>query len=275
MIQIFKASVTAQITSVGRSIGIRHTGFIVLAALSGLSSQAMAEDIPFSTQDPTRAQQPLPNPSFNDQKKKGSSFVLPKVLAAEAQASKGNLIKINKIAFEGNTVFTTEELEKNTADFLNRQLRASDIEAIRRQLSQFYIDHGYINSGAVLQSQSMADGVLKIKIIEGKLTKVRQTGQERLREGYIADRLIAGSGEPLNVTELQDSFRLLLGDPLIQQLNGQLLPGEHLGEATLDVNVKRNRPYQLYFGADDYQTPAVGAYTGRIGGWVDNLMTLG
>jgi hemolysin activation/secretion protein len=275
MIEILKTIVTDQALYIGRSLKMRHNGLIFLAICSGWSCQVQAEDAPLTT-DPTRAQQPLPNPSFSDQKKKGPGFVLPKVQPAEAQVvPKGNLIKINKVVIEGNTVFTTSELDKVVAEYLNRQLRASDIEAIRRQLTQYYTDHGYVNSGAVLQSQSLADGILKIKVIEGRLTKVRQTGQERLREGYIGGRLMAGSGDTLNVTKLQDSFRLLLGDPLIQQLNGQLLPGEHLGEATLDVVVKRARPYQLYFGADDYQTPAVGAYTGRIGGWVDNVLTLG
>jgi hemolysin activation/secretion protein len=233
-----------------------------------------AQALPAVTPDRTKAQQPIVSPSLKNEKKT-EKLDLPKVQSDIDTAPGSGSIYLKKIVFEGGSVFPSAELEKLTADYLNRWVRAADIEAIRRKVSQYYIDHGYINSGAILESQSLADGALKLKLIEGKLTEVRQTGQERLQESYIRDRLLVGSGDPLNVEELQDSYRLLLADPLIKQLNGQLLPGAHLGEAILDVNVTRARPYQLYFGADDYQTPAVGGYTGRIGGWVDNLLTLG
>jgi hemolysin activation/secretion protein len=200
MTEILKAIIADQAMYIGRSLRMRHNGLVFLAVLSGWSCQVQAEGVPIITTDPTKAQQPLPNPSFNDQKKKDTGFVLPKVQSVEGQlVPNGNIIKINKIAIEGNTVFTTPELDKVVAEFLSRQLRASDIEAIRRKLTQYYIDHGYVNSGAVLQSQSLADGILKLKVIEGRLTQVRQTGQERLREGYIGGRLLAGSGDTLNV----------------------------------------------------------------------------
>lgn len=246
-------------------------GAVGLITVSGLT---LAQEVPALTPDRSKAQQPM-DPPVMKQDTKSESLELPKVQAGTELVPAGDTIVLQQIQFAGSTVFTDAELFEQVAAYLNRPIRASDIETIRRKISQYYIDHGYINSGAVLESQSMADGTLRVKIIEGRLTEVRQTGQERLREGYIRDRLIAGSGEPLNIQELQDSYRLLLGDPLIKQLNGQLIPSGHLGEAVLDLNVTRARPYQLYFGADDYQTPAVGAYTGRIGGWVDNLLTLG
>jgi hemolysin activation/secretion protein len=54
-----------------------------------------------------------------------------------------------------------------------------------------------------------------------------------------------------------------------------LLPGAQLGEGTLTLDVVRKRPYKLYAGADDYTTPSVGGYTGRVGGWIDNLTGIG
>lgn len=248
----------------------------------GLAIACLAGPIPCQAQDgvsksldPTRAQQVIPEPSSREQHQHSGQFELPALPKQGEIAGSGETVTLNQVIFSGNTVFDQQELAALTADFLHKEIRASDIENIRRKVSQHYADHGYINSGAVLASQSLADGVLELNIIEGRLTEVRQTGQGRLQEAYIRDRLIAGSGDPLNVGDLQDSYRLLLGDPLIQQLNGQLLPGKRPGEAILDVKVTRSRPYQLYFSADDYQTPSVGGYTGRMGGWIDNLLTLG
>lgn len=260
-----------------RDVKSSHSSSILTLALLVSSFDLMAENgvnaMPAISNDPTKLQQVIPEvlkPSTQ-----GHELDLPVIQKQNELEKSGDAIELKQVVFTGNTVFDSEELDIVVEGFLNKKIRASDVEAIRRKVTQYYIDHGYVNSGAILKSQSVADGILKLTIIEGKLTEVRQSGQERLREGYIADRLIVGSGEPLNVTELQDSYRQLLGNPLIEQLNGQLLPGAHPGEAIMDLQVKRARPYQLYAGADDYQTPSVGAYTGRMGGWVDNLLTLG
>ena len=258
-----------------RQAGIQIYRSICLLGLS-LSCQPVlyAQDIPVISNDPSKAQQATPLPEVLPNTKKDSLDVPEQAQPIETPKS-GATVEINQINFEGNTVFETAELENLVSGYLHRPISASDLESIRLKVSQYYVDHGYVNSGAQLVSQSVADGVLRLKIVEGRLVEVRQSGQGRLREEYISDRLILGSGEPLNANQLQDSYRTLLLDPLIQQLNSRLLPGVHPGEAVLDVQVTRNRPYQLYAGADDYSTPAVGGYTGRMGGWVDNLLTLG
>jgi hemolysin activation/secretion protein len=236
---------------------------------------AQTVNIPSVTNDPTKAEQPLLLPSALPEKT-DKGFALPDATKIIGTPKSGATIEINQVEFPGNTVFKKSELEALAQSFLNHPIRTSDIEDLRLKVSQYYIDHGYINSGALFdENQSLADGILHLKIIEGRLKEVRQTGQERLRDEYIAQRLIVGSGEPLSVNALQDSYRRLLADPLIEQLNGRLLPGAHPGEAVLDLQVKRKRPYQLNAGTDDYSTPAVGGYTGRIGGWVDNLLTMG
>lgn len=240
---------------------------------AGLSSPLLAEDA--ATIDSTRAQQVVPEPKLLEKPQASDKFELPPLQKKVAAAAGDETVIIRQVQFEGNTAFETQELQAVVAGFLNRELHASDIESIRYEVSKYYNDHGYINSAAILSSQSLADGVLKLKIIEARLVDVRLTGQGRLPESYLRDRLMHGAGDPLNVDELQDSYRLLLGNPLIRQLNGQLLPGNRPGESILDVKVTRARPYQLSFTADDYQTPAVGEYTGRIGGWVDNLLALG
>lgn len=225
--------------------------------------------------DPTRLQRPIVGPKMLEKAKPSDRFELPPLSEQDQPAPAGETVVIKQLLLEGNTVFSQQELQAIVAGYLNREIRVSDIEAIRNRISKHYEAHGYINSGAVLSSQSLASGVLTLKIIEGRLSEVRQSGQGRLREGYLRDRLIIGGGEPLNVNDLQESYRLLLGNPMIEKLNGQLLPGKRLGETIFDVNVTRARPYQLSFSADNYQTPSVGEYTGRVGGWVDNLLTLG
>lgn len=182
---------------------------------------------------------------------------------------------LKQVIFVGNEVIPKEDLEAVAQPYLNRRLTGNDLEDLRYKLTLLYVNKGYINSGAVIPEQSIKDGVLHIKIIEGHLSDVRMTGQDWLREGYIRDRLLDGSGKPLNTQDLQQRYLMLLNDPLIARLNGSLMPGLHPGDAILDLKVVRARPYGGYLGADNYAPPSIGGYAGRMGAWVRNLSSFG
>jgi len=237
------------------------------SASSHLPSAATAND---ATQP---SQKPLITPGFRVQDAK-EGFVLPPAPKPAPAPEQGSL-QIKQVLFTGNAAVSNAELQKITQPFLNRLLTARDLEELRSRITSVYVDAGYVNSGAIIPPQSVANGVLQITVVEGELTQVRLEGMGRLREDYLRDRLLIGAGSPLNFKKLQESYQVLLADPLIERLNGSLLPGAHPGESVLTVKVTRARPYQLYADADNYTTPIVGGYTGRIGGWVDNLTGFG
>jgi hemolysin activation/secretion protein len=253
------------------------TGFLMASQVTRADTEGFGIGQVINSNDSTRpGQKQLETPKLNPIEPK-APFELPHLQPAPKanDSSTEGTIEIKKIDFTGNTVISNEELQKLIAPFLTRKLSVRDLEDIRSAVTAVYTDAGYINSGAVIPSQSTTGGLLKIKIIEGNLTEVHLEGMGRLRDFYVKDRFLIGAGSPLNVKKLQEKYQLLLRDPLIEQLNGKLVPGSHPGESILDVTVKRARPYQLYAGTDDYTTPLVGGYTGRLGGWVDNLTGFG
>ena len=257
-----------------------------------------------NSNDPTKAQQPTTAPDMLQQNKE-------KIAVPEPVTKVDNLIgkkvSLTDIRFTGNTVYSELELKKEVADLLGKANLSSDTETIRLKITRFYIKNGYISSGALIEDTGESDGILKIRIIEGKLIDVHeppvtnklasdslrnesmwpspiQDGliwlaelvSQPLPKDYLKERLLDGAGEPFNLNELQDKYRQMLSDPLIKQMTSQVVPGLHPGEAMLNLQqVQRNKPYQLFVGADDYSTPAVGGYTGRMGGWVDNLFRQG
>jgi hemolysin activation/secretion protein len=198
---------------------------------------------------------------------------------------RGPAFVLRDIRFEGNTVLSDEELAAIAAPYVGRPVTAEDLEELRREVTLAYVEEGYINSGAVLPDQTIADGTITIRIIEGRLAEITVTGADGLRESFISERLRLGTGwvpfgtnEPLNVNVLQDRFRILLQDPLIDQLNGRLGPGLRPGDARLDVDVARARPLSVALTVDNNNPPSTGSLTGRIGvvarnlsGWGDVL----
>jgi hemolysin activation/secretion protein len=185
-------------------------------------------------------------------------------------------VHVERVAFRGNRVIRTAALQEVAAPFVGRALSVADVETLRAALTHRYTDHGYINSGVVLDPESpYHDGLLSFLVIEGRIHEVRVHGQKRLRSAYIADRLRGREDETLDVNLLRERFQRLLDDPLFTRMNLRIEPGADLGEAILDVDVVRARPYALTFALNNYRPPSIGEKAYDLSGEVRDLTGFG
>lgn len=252
----------------------------IVAVLLGFGQAAHARDPHIDPTLPSSRLPELPKPRTGEN---GQSLKLPGKPreVPEGEAKPPGTILLKRVLFEGNTLFPAGELEALAQPYLNRRLSGADIEELRYKVTLFYVNHGYLNSGAIVPDQQVDRGELRLKIIEGHLKEVLITDNSDawrlwpLRDSYYRDRLMGDADRPLNAQELRERYLMLLNDRLIERLNGTLLPGLHPGEAVLDLKVLRNLPYGGYLGVDNYSPPAIGSYTGRLGFWLDNLSGFG
>lgn len=189
---------------------------------------------------------------------------LPPPPARELELLPRERVFVREIRVTGSTVFSPEELAEVTAPYVNRELTAEDMEAVRLALTLLYVNKGYVNSGAILPDQTVIEGVITFQIIEGELTSIEVQGNQWFRAGYLQKRLLLGAGPPLNVNALQQQIQLLLEDPRIRRLTAEVKPGLKPGEAVLNVLVEERAPYRLWLDINNYQSPAVGAERGIV-----------
>ncbi len=197
-------------------------------------------------------------------------FLFPYLLAAQSQIlppldltetdqlSTRLSVHVTQFQFEGNTVFSDTDLAAIVADYTDRTLTSDDLEEVRQQLTLKYIDNGYINSGAVLPDQNVADGVIIYRIVEGRLTEIHVRGNQRLRSRYIQKRVRRGTGPPVNINTLQEKLQVLRLNPNIKRINAELKPGVAPGESYLDLLVSEETPFRLSLELNNHRTPSVG-----------------
>ncbi|PZN84483.1 MAG: hypothetical protein DM484_02780 [Candidatus Methylumidiphilus alinenensis] len=244
----------------------------VLALMTMQSPPALAVGGAESMDRPSAYPPYLP-PYAPTQKPEG--FTLPPVSPKPSSPSlSSRKFTVKHIEITGNTVFEAEELNTIAHHYEGREATLAELEELRQTLTRYYIDHGYVNSGAVIPADGFKDGVLHINIVEGKY-EVRVKGEERLRKGYIENRLQGDTEQPLNLQELQDRFQLLLSDPLISRMNGKIMPGASPGYGILDVEVVRARAYHLSLFGNNYRPPSIGAEAIGLDGSLSNLTGLG
>jgi len=181
-----------------------------------------------------------------------------------------NLLETNKLhsavhlfvrnfRFEGNTAFSSDELAKVTASCTNREITSGELEEARRAITLHYINHGYVNSGAILPDQTPTNGIITMRIIEGHISKIEVRGNRWLRNGFITSHLERWDGPPLNVNELTEGLQLLRQNVNVRQINAELKPGAAPGESVLDARVVDDLPFRVGLQADNHRPPSVGA----------------
>jgi hemolysin activation/secretion protein len=201
-----------------------------------------------------------------------TGFHLPPAPSGPDALAGGPGFKLKGVLFEGNTVFSDEELSVLSAPFVGQQTGVAELEELRYRLTRHYVDEGYINSGALLKAgQKVDDGVVVYEIVEGRLNDIHVRGNGRLSCGYVQKRLWPEPDEPLNTEVLQERFLLLLQDPLIRKLDGRIHPGSDPRQALLDLNVSRKRPYGANILFDNHNPPSTGAVGCTFSAWVRNL----
>jgi hemolysin activation/secretion protein len=175
------------------------------------------------------------------------------------QLAAGARLFVSGFRFEGNRAFSSAELARLTKPFTGRELGAEDLEEVRRSITVHYVSHGFVNSGAIFPDQNPTNGVILIRIIEGKLTKIDLHGNKWLADGYIRSHLERWSEPPLNLPELQEGMQLLRQNPNVKQINAELKPGSSPGQGVLDVRVEDQQPFRLGMQFDNERPPSVGA----------------
>ena len=193
-------------------------------------------------------------------------LVLPPVSPKERKEKGRPVIKAfaRKIVITGNTVFSARELAKITKPYVNRQLTSEDLEALRQAITIHYIKKGYVNSGAIIPDQKIVNGVITLRVIEGKVDQIKVEGNKWFTDGYLQSRLALGTGPPVNIAPLQERLQLLQQNQLLDRLHAELKPGIRPGESMLKVTVEERQPVKVEAGFDNYQSPSVGAERGWL-----------
>jgi hemolysin activation/secretion protein len=172
----------------------------------------------------------------------------------------------------GNTVLDEATIRGVVDPYLSKPVTIGDLEEIRRQFTLLYINRGYINSGAIIPDQNVANGVVAFRFVEGRANDIEVSGTEHFDPEYFRSRLARGTEPPFNVENLGREQQILLQSPLVRRLNLELLPGLEPGEARLHADVLEANRFSLNAQIADDQSPTVGAVRGQLQGSAANLL---
>lgn len=153
---------------------------------------------------------------------------------------------IRRIELKGATLPDAEARRRLIAPFEGRCLAAGDLNELLRNITDFYIDRGYVTSRAYLPEQDLGSGTLEVVVVEGRLEGVAPGDGSGLSGRELEMAFPGRAGEFLNLRELEQ---------LVDQLNRlpsnraavELTPGETVGGSKALIANQPDKPWRLSF----------------------------
>jgi hemolysin activation/secretion protein len=170
---------------------------------------------------------------------------------------------VREIRFTPSEILSAEELEAVARDFRGRELNLADLQQIAARVNELYRRKGVVTAQAVIPPQDVSDGVVLIRLIEGRLGRIRIDGNESTNEGYVVDRLDLKLAEVLDLRRLEAAL-VRFNRTNDAQLRVELKPGERF--ATTDLRVVMVEPprHDLRVTLDNLGSMATGRERGGV-----------
>lgn len=188
-------------------------------------------------------------------------------------------VVVRAFRFEGNTVFSDQELAKVTAPYLNRPLTFAELLQARVAVTSLYVKAGYESSGAYFapednQGLDPNQTVFTIRVLEGKIEEIRVTGDLRLKR-YVESRLRRSVIPVVNRFRLEEALRLLQRDPLVRSISVNLSSGSQPNLGVLSVQVQAQPIFTVQTEVNNRRSPTVGTLERSVRVESANLLGFG
>ncbi len=185
-------------------------------------------------------------------------------------------ITVEQFQFAGNTVYSQAELNLAIASFTGKPISFAQLIQAADTITEFYVNRGYITTGAYVPIQNLSSGVVKIQIVEGSLSEIKiEIDQGRLKPNYIRNRLTSKLSTPLNIDRLQESLQLLQLDPLIDSIDAELSAGVKPGTNSLAVSVMGADTFSVQTKLNNNRNPSIGTFERSVKLEEANLLGIG
>jgi len=196
----------------------------------------------------------------------------PAANAAPAPAS-GSLT-VQRFEFTGNTVYTAENLSDITKPYTGRALSLPELYKAADKVAAFYAGHGYTLAAVTVPPQSVASGVVRLEVLEGRIGKVLIEGNNRYTLEQVEHYLPGiAEGKVYQSTTLEAGLDRISHLPGLPQARAVLRPGAEYG--TSDVLIQAHEEtFSAGLAVDNHGREALGETRTSINATLNNPLRL-
>lgn len=212
--------------------------------------------------------------SLREATPRGRPTVGPEQTGPEAGAASGLCFSISHVDVEGVSLLSKAALDPVLSPYRNKCIGLADINVLLKDLTNLYMDAGYITSRVYVPEQDIAGTkVLRLVAAEGTLSDIYLNGKPAEYPGLLATAFPGMKGRAANIRDVEQ------GLDQINRLSSNnaktsMLPGKEPGASILNVENKPNLPWHFSIANNNLGQKSTGYSRSSISFRMDNLVNL-
>jgi hemolysin activation/secretion protein len=176
--------------------------------------------------------------------------------------------KIEKMATDAESDADLQDLEKTLKRYRKTEKKSAtltlpQLQEIAAKVAQYYRDRGFFLVRAYIPPQTIATGIVRIRIVEGTLGGVTIEKNHKYREDQLLQPFRDLVGQPVNQATIEEAMLLLNDYPGLDTF-AVFRPGIQAGETNLLISVLEEQLGNTQVHTDNYGSKYTGEYRSRI-----------
>lgn len=168
-------------------------------------------------------------------------------------------ISVSHVLVEGATLIPDQDLSELTVPLIGRRVSLGELRETARAITRWYRRRGYVTSRAFIPAQSVEEGRVRIRVLEGKVGSLTIEGNRYFSKEVLLRHVKVRSGEIFQLQRLERSLSRLNAHP-DRKVTSVLVKGARPETTDLIFRVTDRKPIHASYGIDTLGTKATGEF---------------
>ncbi|MFU6375757.1 ShlB/FhaC/HecB family hemolysin secretion/activation protein [Metapseudomonas otitidis] len=157
------------------------------------------------------------------------------------------------ISFNSSVFLPREQLNALAGEYVGRPIGFADLNALLRRINALYTERGQLTARAIVPPQELADGVLRVVLIEASVDQVQwKRAPKAVDEDFYRQRLEVEADKTLDSQALMTALQRFNSTTPGPQVSASLAPGQRFGTTRVDLEAYEPDPLQWSLFLNNY-----------------------
>lgn len=244
-------------------IGGIARGFMLVLAAGSMAGPVLAQVLPQTLENEAARQQREIERQTAPRRQRGPGVVAPAPGPRLEFPAGGATVLLTRVEFDESRFLSPAELDAVRTRYLGRQVDLAAIGRLVQEVNDLYAAKGQITASAVLPPQKLDGGVLKVKLVEGRVGKVGIGGAVQTWPWYVRSQVPLAEGDVVDAPALNRQVSIF--NRLNElQIRAQLAAGASFGLTDVELGLTEPARNTAQISFDNQGVLSTGRYQGTL-----------
>ncbi len=181
------------------------------------------------------------------------------------------VIFLKKIEVNKSDLLPEKLIEPYIEFYEGKEVSLKDLKNLVAAINKLYKDRSTHTALAILPEQDISDGTVKIKLVEGRLSRLTINNNKYTKSSYIEKRLDIPEGEVLRLNEVEKELAGFNRANDIK-LFAKLAPGKEYGTTDISLEAVEPNNFHVYPYVNNRGRKSIGYYQGGTSVIIDSVL---